>query len=114
EAVASRAPRPAVLSQPHRETDIRLRTVLSDRYKCSGAELQDRLETNRASLRRASALAPVALHGRRGLYREDVAEVIEQYQVESRKYRRAHNSLQFLVMVGSTTITTIAALDAKQ
>ncbi|MFE4800306.1 DUF4231 domain-containing protein [Streptomyces sp. NPDC056708] len=78
------------------------------------AELQDRLETDRASLRRASALAPVALHERRGLYREEVAEVIEHYQVESRKYRRVHNSLQSLVMVGSTTITTVAALDAKQ
>ncbi|WP_327277697.1 DUF4231 domain-containing protein [Streptomyces sp. NBC_01224] len=88
--------------------------AIPDRYKCSVAELQDRLETDRASLRRASALAPVALHERRGLYREEVAEVIEHYQVESRKYRRVHNSLQSLVMVGSTTITTVAALDAKQ
>lgn len=88
--------------------------VTPDRYKHTVAELRDRLETNRASLRRESALAPVALHERRGLYREDIAEVIERYQAESRKYRRVHNSLQSLVMVGSTTITTVAALDAKQ
>lgn len=47
------------------------------------------------------------------MYREDVAEVIAQYQTESRKYRRVHNGLQNLVMIGSTAMTTIAALEAK-
>lgn len=48
---------------------------------------------------------------RRHLYREEVFTAIEQYQVVSRKYRRIHNSLQSLIMIGSASTTTIAALD---
>lgn len=48
------------------------------------------------------------------MYREELAEVIENFQAESRKYRRVHNGLQSLIMIGSTTITTVAALDAKE
>ncbi|MEU0723112.1 DUF4231 domain-containing protein [Streptomyces sp. NPDC006140] len=84
-----------------------------DRYAHSAAELQERLETQRESLRRMSALVQAPLRERRGLYREDVADVIAQYQGESRKYRRVHNGLQSLVMVGSTAMTTLAALDSK-
>ncbi|WP_327328675.1 DUF4231 domain-containing protein (plasmid) [Streptomyces sp. NBC_01210] len=51
------------------------------------------------------------LPDRRSLYREEVATAIEQYQVDSRKYRRIHNSLQSLIMIGSASTTTIAALD---
>lgn len=51
------------------------------------------------------------LHDRRNLYREEVATAIEKYQVDSRKYRRIHNSLQSLIMIGSASTTTIAALD---
>ncbi|MEV5523682.1 DUF4231 domain-containing protein [Streptomyces pseudogriseolus] len=48
---------------------------------------------------------------RRKLYREEVTTAIEQYQADSRKYRRIHNSLQTLIMIGSASTTTIAALD---
>ncbi|MFG2925715.1 DUF4231 domain-containing protein [Streptomyces sp. NPDC048305] len=50
---------------------------------------------------------------RRGLYREDTVEVVAQYTHASRRYRRVHNSLQFLIMVGSTAVTAIAALDPQ-
>ncbi|MFF4105435.1 DUF4231 domain-containing protein [Streptomyces sp. NPDC001903] len=88
--------------------------AVRDRHKLSLAELQDRLDSNRATLRQGNALRPVSLREQRGLYREELVEVIEGYQAESRKYRRVHNSLQSLIMVGSTTITTVAALDAKE
>ncbi|MFI8348047.1 DUF4231 domain-containing protein [Streptomyces sp. NPDC085596] len=52
-----------------------------------------------------------ALGDRRDLYREEVTTAIEQYQADSRKYRRIHNSLQTLIMIGSASTTTIAALD---
>jgi hypothetical protein len=52
-----------------------------------------------------------ALDDRRDLYREEVATAIEKYQADSRKYRRIHNSLQSLIMIGSASTTTIAALD---
>ncbi|MER6273946.1 DUF4231 domain-containing protein [Streptomyces sp900105755] len=52
-----------------------------------------------------------ALHDRRDLYREEVTTAIEKYQPDSRRYRRIHNSLQSLIMVGSASTTTIAALD---
>ncbi|MFJ8770219.1 DUF4231 domain-containing protein [Streptomyces clavifer] len=87
--------------------------VVPTRYSLSRAELQESLETNREALRQLSALSQTSLRERRGLYREDVAEVIAQYQTESRKYRRVHNGLQNLVMIGSTAMTTIAALEAK-
>ncbi|MFJ3714180.1 MULTISPECIES: DUF4231 domain-containing protein [unclassified Streptomyces] len=87
--------------------------VVADRYDRSHTEMQERLETNREALRLLSALSQAPLRERRGLYREDVAEVIAQYQTESRKYRRVHNGLQNLVMIGSTAMTTIAALEAK-
>ncbi|GLX41191.1 hypothetical protein Sros01_72640 [Streptomyces roseochromogenus] len=88
--------------------------VVLARYKLPLAELQDRLDANRTALRRVNALTPVSLREQRGMYREELVEVIENYQAESRKYRRVHNSLQSLIMIGSTTITTVAALDAKE
>ncbi|MFD7262670.1 SLATT domain-containing protein [Streptomyces sp. NPDC059874] len=48
------------------------------------------------------------------MYREDVQGLIEKYSHDSRKYRRVHNSLQNLIMVGSASTTTIAALDTGQ
>ncbi|MET9663567.1 hypothetical protein [Streptomyces sp. NPDC006510] len=44
-----------------------------------------------------------ALGDRRKLYREEVTTAIEQYQVDSRKYRRIHNGLQTLIMIGSAS-----------
>ncbi|MGX1483176.1 hypothetical protein RKD45_002252 [Streptomyces griseus] len=84
------------------------------RYSQSKAELREELLGNRDSLRRLNALSPTSLRERRGLYREDLAEVVAQYQREGRRYRRVHNALQSLVMVGSTTMTTLAALEAKE
>ncbi|WP_344570792.1 DUF4231 domain-containing protein [Streptomyces axinellae] len=87
---------------------------VEDRYGLSTSELRDRLELNQAAFRRWSSLAQAPLKERRSLYREDVAEIIAKYQAESRKYRRVHNSLQSLVMAGSTTVTTVAALDTRE
>lgn len=58
----------------------------------------------------AAATYPSTEHRRR-LYRQEVADLIEQFQRESRKYRRIHNSLQSLIMVGATSTTTIASLN---
>ncbi|MEW2635391.1 DUF4231 domain-containing protein [Streptomyces sp. NPDC048389] len=84
------------------------------RYKRRMAEFQEHLETDQESLRLLNALVQAPLRERRGLYREEVADVIAQYQRESRKYRRIHNGVQSLVMVGSTTMTTLAALDSRE
>ncbi|MET8298185.1 DUF4231 domain-containing protein [Streptomyces sp. NPDC005180] len=84
------------------------------RYSLSRSELQERLLSNQESLRQLSALVQAPLRERRGLYREDVVEVVAQYQREGRKYRRVHNAIQSLVMVGSTAMTTLAALEAKE
>jgi hypothetical protein len=45
----------------------------------------------------AASTYPSTEHRRR-LYRQEVADVIEQFQRESRKYRRIHNGLQSLIM----------------
>ncbi|NGO69653.1 DUF4231 domain-containing protein [Streptomyces sp. SB3404] len=73
--------------------------------------LEADLEEKRESLRRLNAHEHPPLSERRLLYREDIAEVIDQYQADSRKYRRVHNALQSLIMIGSAATTTIAALD---
>ncbi|MEW1753477.1 DUF4231 domain-containing protein [Streptomyces angustmyceticus] len=73
--------------------------------------IEDGLATNRDALRFLTALAHPSLNERRSLYRADVASLIEQYQNDSRKYRRVHNSLQSLVMVGSALSTLVAGLE---
>lgn len=77
-------------------------------------DLEDQLEIKREAARIVSALHQPPLDERRKLYRTDVASVIEQYETDSRKYRRTHNRLQTLIMVGSASTTTIAALDTGQ
>ncbi|MGW1364492.1 DUF4231 domain-containing protein [Streptomyces chartreusis] len=76
------------------------------------AGVEDELDSSREALRFYSALVYPTLPYRRVLYREDVTGIIEQYQRDSRKYRNVHNTLQSLIMVGSTTTTTVAALDS--
>lgn len=87
--------------------------VPPDRYKFSLAELRNDLATKREELRRKSLRAHPPLTERRSMYREDSAEVIAQYGRESRHFRRVHNGLQSLIMVGSTAVTTIAALSEQ-
>ncbi|MEU5382019.1 DUF4231 domain-containing protein [Streptomyces sp. NPDC005968] len=77
------------------------------------AELEDGLDTNRDSLRSLSARHHPTVQERRSLYREDVAGFIEQHRIDSRKYRRVHNILQNLIMVGSASTTTVAALETR-
>lgn len=60
-----------------------------------------------------SALYHPTVQERRSLYREDVAGVIEQHRNDSRKYRRVHNTLQNLIMIGSASTTVVAALDTR-
>ena len=82
-----------------------------DRYRYSLAQMRDSLAAKREELRRNSLRAHPPLTERRSMYREDTAQVIDRYLRESRRYRRVHNSLQSLIMIGSTAVTTIAALN---
>ncbi|MFJ5839818.1 DUF4231 domain-containing protein [Streptomyces shenzhenensis] len=82
-----------------------------DRYTYSLAEMRDSLASEREELRRNTLRAHPPLTERRSMYREDTAQVIDRYLRESRRYRRVHNSLQSLIMIGSTAVTTIAALN---
>lgn len=84
-----------------------------ERYTDSMAKVEDELEDLREELRLIGAASTPSLLERRNLYREEIPGVIEQYRSESRRYRRVHNSLQSLIMAGSTAVTTLAALEAK-
>ncbi|MFJ8547296.1 DUF4231 domain-containing protein [Streptomyces sp. NPDC093586] len=75
------------------------------------AKLEDDLEVLHLTARIMNAVVPPSLTLRRNVYREDVASLIEQYEADSRRYRSIHNRLQTLIMVGSASTTTIAALD---
>ncbi|MFF3967870.1 DUF4231 domain-containing protein [Streptomyces griseorubiginosus] len=85
------------------------------RFAGRGLPTLQRLEAQLASVQESLWQQKVDrrpdLQDRRSLYREEVATAIEKYQVDSRKYRRIHNSLQSLIMIGSASTTTIAALD---
>jgi hypothetical protein len=84
--------------------------IRPDRYEHSLAQLREDLADKRDELRRESLGAHPPLTARRSMYREDTVEVIAEYGRESRHYRRVHNSLQSLIMIGSTAITTIGAI----
>ncbi|MEU6351050.1 DUF4231 domain-containing protein [Streptomyces sp. NPDC047072] len=84
-----------------------------ERYTHSMAKVEEELEDLQEEIRLLGAAATPSLLEQRNLYREEVPAVIEQYRSESRRYRRVHNSLQSLIMVGSTAVTTLAALEAK-
>lgn len=88
--------------------------LLRNRGLPSRTFLEEDLAVKQDSLRQLNAKGHPSLAERRRLYREDVAGIIELYQRKSRKYRRTHNSLQSLVMVGSTTTTTVGALDTAR
>ncbi|GGP93274.1 SLATT domain-containing protein [Streptomyces melanogenes] len=75
------------------------------------ATLEDDLALLRLTERVMNATHPPSLMLRRNIYREDVASLVEQYETDSLRYRRTHNRLQTLIMIGSASTTTIAALD---
>ncbi len=93
--------------------DARFEHTPPDRYRYTLTELRDALAAAREELRQASAGAHPPLTERRRMYREDTVEVIARYMRESRHYRRVHNGLQSLIMVGSTAVTTVAALSPE-
>ncbi|MFI2292898.1 DUF4231 domain-containing protein [Streptomyces niveus] len=74
-------------------------------------KLEDDLEVIHLTRRVINAALPQSLMLRRNVYREDVASLVGQYEADSRRYRSIHNRLQTLIMVGSASTTTIAALD---
>ncbi|WP_369186542.1 DUF4231 domain-containing protein [Streptomyces sp. R08] len=84
-----------------------------ERYTHSMAKVEEELEDLQEEIRLIGAGVPPSLQEHRNLYREEMPAVIEEYRSESRRYRRVHNSLQSLIMVGSTAVTTLAALEAK-
>jgi Protein of unknown function (DUF4231) len=86
--------------------DFTIRRDLQSRRRLE-ADVSARQEDVHAA---ADGAYPKVEHRRR-LYRQEVADIIEQFQRESRKYRRIHNSLQSLIMVGATATTTVASLN---
>ncbi|WP_431983145.1 DUF4231 domain-containing protein [Streptomyces qinglanensis] len=81
------------------------------RYLPTLQRLEAQLASAQESLWKQKVKDNPDLNDRRKLYREEVTTAIEQYQADSRKYRRIHNGLQTLIMIGSASTTTIAALD---
>ncbi|MEC4020445.1 hypothetical protein [Streptomyces sp. H27-D2] len=60
------------------------------------------LASAQESLWKQKAKQHLDLDDRRKVY-EEVTTAIEQYQADSRKYRRIHNGLQTLIMIGSAS-----------
>lgn len=75
-------------------------------------EAEASLERIRDDLRWTEAGNTVASHVSQSLYKADVSAHISQYQEESDKYRKIHNRLQSVIIVGSLCTTTVASLQA--
>lgn len=76
------------------------------------ADAEASLDGIRDDLRWTEAGNTVASHVSQSLYKADVSAHILQYQEEGDKYRKIHNRLQSVIMVGSLGATTVAALQA--
>ncbi|MFF2627859.1 DUF4231 domain-containing protein [Kitasatospora griseola] len=70
------------------------------------------LELELAVERKRLGVAGLALPSqtKRHLYLEAVPSLIEQYRVEQKHYRRIHNLLQSVLIIGSLATSTLAAL----
>jgi hypothetical protein len=66
------------------------------------------LEIERKRLSTAELTLPPQT--RRHVYRETVPSVIEQYRSEGMRYRRIHNALQSVIIIGSLAASTAAGL----
>ena len=66
-------------------------------------ELRGQLRWNEASRPDASSLS-------QRLYKADIPSFIEQFQKDGERYRRRHNRLQSIVILGSLSTTTVASL----
>ncbi|GGS51186.1 hypothetical protein GCM10010253_27070 [Streptomyces badius] len=77
-------------------------------------EAEATLERIRDDLRWTEASNSVASQISQSLYKADVAAHIAQYQEESDKYRKIHNRLQSVIIVGSLCTTTVAALQSGE
>ncbi|MFF2819563.1 DUF4231 domain-containing protein [Kitasatospora cineracea] len=88
----------------------RVRRRVSRTAFASRSVLEGRLERAQEALRRFNASTYPEVGVRHLYYREDILGFIGRYQAESLKYRRTHNWLQCVIIVGSLLTTTIAAL----
>ncbi|QHC15550.1 DUF4231 domain-containing protein [Streptomyces sp. GF20] len=77
-------------------------------------EAESTLERIRDDLRWTEASNSVSSQVSQSLYKADVAAHIAQYQEESDKYRKIHNRLQSVIIVGSLGTTTVAALQSGE
>jgi hypothetical protein len=66
------------------------------------------LEIERKRLSAASLTLPPET--RRHVYRETVPGSVEQFRLESRRYRRIHNAFQSVIIIGSLATSTAAGL----
>ena len=71
---------------------------------------ESELETLRDTLRWIEAGNDPGREVSQQLYRADITVFVEQYQQDGEKYRKRHNRLQSLVIIGSLSTTTVAAL----
>ncbi|MFJ4634045.1 DUF4231 domain-containing protein [Streptomyces sp. NPDC088847] len=76
-------------------------------------ELEGLAEALRSELAMARADQYLELDDRRRLYRDHIGGIVKEYQRDSRRYRRVHNSLQTLIMIGSAVVTTVSSLDPE-
>ncbi|MEU6319035.1 DUF4231 domain-containing protein [Streptomyces sp. NPDC047009] len=73
-------------------------------------EAEANLERIRDDLRWTEAGNTVDSPVSQSLYKADISALVVQYQGESDKYRKIHNRLQSIIIVGSLSTTTVAAL----
>lgn len=88
--------------------DVWIRKAEWDADYAGNLKLDLELEIERKRLSAAALTLPAQT--RRHVYRETVPSIIEQYRAESTHYRRIHNALQSVIIVGSLAASTAAGL----
>jgi hypothetical protein len=79
-----------------------------DSFSVARLELELELAQERKRLRAASL--NLELHTRQLMYRDDVPQEIVRYRDESRYYRRIHNTLQGIIIIGALAASTLTGL----
>lgn len=77
------------------------------------AELKLNLELAERRKRLYAAHTALTAESQRAIYRDDIPQAIENYRIGQRYYRRIHNALQSVIIIGSLATSTTAGLGNK-
>lgn len=77
----------------HRQSEERQKKIEEEEYRVRSLSPEERLYEEREKF-----------------YKEEVPKMIEEYKRESKKYRNTHDSLQWMIIIGSALVTSATSI----